>query len=237
MFAQGKTSWGWISDILEFVYPPLCAGCGQYVENGSIVCENCRDAIETFTRPFCLNCWQEVSSGKACPLCREQSSLLYAYGDYAGPLREVVIQFKFKGVTSVAAFLAEAISVRFGDSLRNLGADALVPIPLHSGREHVRGYNQARLLARELSRHLMLPVEDSLLSRVKRSRPQARLTEVKRRLNVRGVFFASEPPESVNRVILVDDVVTSGATVLEAKGELELAGYRVPAAVAAAHGL
>jgi ComF family protein len=162
---------------------------------------------------------------------------LFAFGDYSGTLRETIIQFKFKGVTSPAGFVAGAVCERFGRAILGLGAYKLVPIPLHSGREHSRGYNQARLFADQLANRLGLPVTNDILRRVMRRKPQARLSEVERIRNIRGVFSVADNPPETERIILVDDVVTSGSTVLEAKRVLQDAGYVVPAVIAMAHGL
>ncbi len=229
--------WRWYQDVLDFVYPPLCVGCGDYVTDRSLICRRCLDGIDRFENSFCINCWQEIRSESECTGCGEMSVPLFAFGDYSGSLRESIIQFKFKGVTSVAAYYAEAISERFGERIGRIGADLLVPIPLHSGREHRRGYNQARLFADQLGPRLEMVVDQEILYRVKRRRPQARLTEAERVRNIRGVFEVDEEALESTRVILVDDVVTSGATILEARRVLEEAGYTVAGVIAMAHGV
>lgn len=227
----------WYHDILDFVYPPLCAGCGDYVDDRSLICTTCLDEITRFDNPFCINCWQEIKSGVECSVCRDESIPLFAFGDYTGPLRESIIQFKFKGVTSAAAFYAESITERFGASMVRIKAHLLVPIPLHGGREHSRGYNQARLFADQLAARLEMQVDSDILYRVKRRRPQARLSEADRIKNIRGVFEVAEDAEEVTGIILVDDVVTSGATVLEARRVVQEAGYTVAGVIAMAHGV
>jgi ComF family protein len=227
----------WYQGLLDFVFPPLCLGCGAFVLPPDSICQACLEAIEIYEQPFCLNCRQAIVKGNECATCRDESWLLFAYGNYSGPLKEIVIQFKFKGVTSPADFLAEAICHRFGERIADTGASALVPIPLHRTRESARGYNQADLLAQALSRRLNLPVQDDLLYRPIRRKPQARLSEFRRRVNIRGVFEVARETQDNKSIILVDDVVTSGATVSEARQTLEAAGYRVSAAIAMAHGL
>ncbi len=237
MVEPATDSWRWWHDVLDFVYPPLCSGCGEYVEDRGVICTACMEQISTFDRPFCLNCWQPISSGTDCPNCREMSCPLFAWGDYTGPLRESVIQFKFKGVKVVAPFVAGELCDEFGALIKMLGAEALVPIPLYSAREHARGYNQAHLFALELGRILDCQIEDQILSRVKKRRPQARLSEVERVKNIRGVFAAASGAVEFGRVILIDDVVTSGSTVLEARSVLKTAGYDVVGVISMAHGL
>ena len=227
----------WFRDLLDFVFPPLCLGCGEFAENSELVCERCRDDIDTFSQPICLNCWQSISSGSKCRACGEEGFTLFAYGDYTDPLKQVVIQYKFKGMTSVARIFASDIHQVFGEAVMKLAPDYLVPIPLHSSREYRRGYNQAEILADELGRLLDIPVATDLIYRTKRRTPQSRLSEAARERNIKGVFEVPEAPEPRETLILVDDVVTSGSTVQEAKRVLEVAGYVVPAVISIAHGI
>ncbi len=112
----------------------------------------------------------------------------------------------------------------------------LVPVPLHCSREKHRGYNQAALYAKEIGRLLEIPVREDILLRIKKRKPQSKLKFAERAVNIKGVFTVAYEADGEERVILVDDVVTSGATAAEARKELEKAGYQVCAVVAMAHG-
>jgi ComF family protein len=227
----------WYHSVLDFVFPPLCLGCGAYVESGDPVCAACDDAIDTFSSAICLSCGQNVMAGAGCPVCGDDSFLLYAFADYVDPMKEIIHQFKFKGITSPAGIFARRLCDEFGQQIMSLKPGALVPIPLHGSREYVRGYNQAVLIAIELGRALEIPVDQETLYRAKRRRPQSRLRQIERAKNISEVFAVSREPESGERVILVDDVVTSGATVREARRELQETGFDVPAVIALAHGV
>ncbi len=227
----------WYHDLLDFVYPPLCLGCGEFAENSELVCEKCLDDIDAFSQPICLNCWQSIPSGATCKACGDEGFVLFAYGDYSDPLKQIVIQYKFKGMTSVARAFASEIGGTFGDGVKSLAPDYLVPIPLHSSREYARGYNQAEILASELAPMLDIPVDCDVIYRTKRRTPQSRLTEAAREKNIRGVFDVPEKTHSGEVLVLVDDVVTSGSTAKEARRVLVDAGYRVPAIVSIAHGI
>ena len=225
-----------LGGLLDFVLPPLCLGCGQFNDSPLCVCPACLEAIDIYDHPICLNCFQPVTSGVVCRACDDRSFPLYAYGDYSAPLKDVVIQFKFKGITSPAALFAKLILDKFEANLAAQPADWLVPVPLHPSRQARRGYNQAALLAERLSARLHLPVNQDIIERVRRRRPQARLDLRHRARNIRLVFEATPSEIEDTPLILVDDVVTSGATMLEARHTLEQAGYRVVAAISMAHG-
>ena len=227
----------WLKGFLDFFFPPLCLGCGIFYEGEDSICATCFQKIEEFDHPFCLNCDSIVPSDSQCPICIKNSALLYVFADYRPPLKEIIISFKFRGIISPAKTFALLIASKFEKQLAKLNAQAIVPIPLHAARKNHRGYNQAELLARELAGIINLELADNILYRHKRRRPQSRLRLEKRKANVAGVFAAVECKNDIKRIILVDDVVTSGATVLEAKKCLEKNGYTVAGIVAIAHGL
>ncbi len=223
--------------MLDFLFPPLCLACGEYESSGQLVCNTCDDAIETFSMPFCLICGAELVGSIYCAGCSEKGVALFAYGNYRPVLREIIIQFKFRGITRAASCYIPRLYCEFHTLLLQCDATCLVPIPLHPGRERQRGYNQALILAEELHRYIHLPVNTELLLRIKRRTPQARLDIKKRLRNVHGVFDVADDTDTGERILLVDDVVTTGATVKEAKATLESAGHTVVGVVALAHGV
>jgi ComF family protein len=155
-----------------------------------------------------------------------------AWGCYRGALESVLRAFKFKRHDFFANPLAELIEQmlrRRGD----LGFDAVIPVPMHRAKVRRRGYNQAELLARALARRIGVPCETSLLTKSRDLDAQSRLPRAARSENVRGAFLAS-PRVISRRILLVDDVCTTGATIRAGAGELVRAGAaRVAAAVVA----
>lgn len=223
--------------LLDFVFPPICPGCESFIETESEICNRCLSQIDQPASPICLTCLHALDTDRNCsPTCKEQFALYYL-GDYGPPLKSIIIQLKFSGVTAPAPTLAGLCADRFGDAITALKADCLVPIPLHSGRRNRRGYNQAAILAASFGKRTGLPLRLDLLWRLKRRQPQSLLRLEDRASNIDGVFAVAEAKveDGARRVILVDDVVTSGATVTEARRVLGKAGYSVPAVVAIAH--
>lgn len=136
-----------------------------------------------------------------------------SFGRYDGALRDLIHLFKYAGVRTLAP--------RFGDWLARVVAenpdyrssDVILPVPLHPERERTRGYNQATLLARALAQRSGINLDENSFVRVKATAPQAGLTAHQRRENVRAAFAVRQNSLSELRVILVDDVLTTGATV------------------------
>ncbi|HUV30321.1 MAG TPA: ComF family protein [Acidobacteriota bacterium] len=227
----------WLDAAIDFAFPPLCLGCGEFVPEGVSVCRRCLQRIDRFEYPICLTCSNAVERGSRCTLCGADSLLLFAYGNYVDPLKQIVVQFKFRGIRTPARLFASLLAEKYSERIQSLGADLLVPIPLHMSREYHRGYNQALLLAKELECRLHVTCDDGRIFRVRKRRPQTRLRKTDRASNIRGVFRAVPSGGQGRRVILVDDVVTSGATVREARNELSQAGCTVVAVIAIGHGL
>lgn len=233
-----------VQSALDFVFPPLCLGCGLYFDNDTPgvdtpICPKCDRRIEAlrFDTVVCAGCGGVMSASQRCPECGPGFWPLFAFGNYHEPLKDIVLHFKFKGITSPAHWAAPRLVAAFHDELLLLGTVVLIPIPLYPGREYYRGYNQARVFADALGRALNRPVAPDLLLRTKRRRPQSRIDHRHREENVHGVFTVAETARSMAPIILIDDVVTTGATVREARRTLERAGYQVVAAIAIAHGV
>lgn len=222
--------------VVDLAIPPLCAACGEYTEAESGLCESCVGKIDRYDYPVCLQCELPIFSGHQCPQCGPDALVLFAFGNYIDPLKEAVHQFKFRGVTRVAGFFANEIAGKFGSEIGAYSPTSLVPIPLHPSREHARGFNQALVFAHALAGNLDLAVDSETLIRIRKGKPHSRLRDAERARNIRGAFATTAESLDSDVVILVDDVVTGGHTVREARAELVRAGFVVPAVISIAHG-
>ncbi len=145
------------------------------------------------------------------------SKIIY-YGIYAGALRKAIHLLKFKGVKRLALPIAALLS-----ELPIPDADALVPVPLHSKKMREREFNQTALIGRHLSRQSGIPLLLDILKKDKATLPQTDVTGKERLKNVKNTFTAGNPVTGL-RLILVDDVITTGATVYECARVLKKAG-------------
>jgi len=206
---------------------PACGRCGQPTDRWTLhlIDSRGRDA-----RPAASGGTRR--RGKSCAFCKDWSPEL-AWATSAvwlddGPARNLVHALKYGGWRLAAPVMAERVRALAGARLR--GLDALVPIPLGRTRLRERGHNQAELLARALGQELGVPVLAGALLRTRETRSQTRLAPAERRRNVAGAFAAAGPGARGLSVALVDDVLTTGATL--AAAAQALAGLE-PASVGA----
>ena len=199
------------SRFLDFLLPPRCTGCGQ---EGHLLCDSCSSLLPPLNPPTCSICASPSGGGDLCSRC--QVSPLAVDGIRSpflmdGVAQRVVHHLKYVNVRSLAPIMAALMSAHIRES--PLPVQVVVPVPLHPRRERERGYNQAFLLAREVSRTLELPMDRSCLVRVKNSPPQAAASTIEeRRTNVADSFEAVHSIHGAG-VLLIDDVCTTAATI------------------------
>jgi ComF family protein len=228
-------SYGLLSSFLNTLLPDDCRLCGEALQNFSRVpvCDSCQKLPEPLTAEyFCSACKMPFvnkfpldESGR-CALCRlgvRGFDAAYSYGSYEGALRELIHLYKYSGV--------EPLAQQFGEWLaralpREQAFDVVVPMPLYWYKRMQRGFNQSELLARHIARRWNVPLK-GVLRRKKATAPQAGLTNSKRRLNVQGAFaMKSGVRLDGQRILLVDDVLTTGATAAAAARALKRAGAK-----------
>lgn len=222
------------NSLLDFAFPPLCFGCGEYFDEGGPVCRRCLGAVRALPHQFCLGCRVPLEPTPVCG-CRPRIPLL-VWGEYTAPLADMVIQFKFRGMRRLAGLFADHLITLHRERLESLGDHALLPVPLHPDRQAERGYNQAERIATALV--ALLPgfrVIDDVAERPRKRRPQSRLPHQRRADNIEGVFSVRSPDDGeTSGLVVVDDVVTTGSTLREFCRTLDRAGWKVHAAVAVA---
>lgn len=204
------------------------------------VCEACDALVPRTGTVLCLSCLRGDPAESPAPTggCGAHGSgrLVIAGPAYEPPVDRIVRGFKYEGARRLAPWIAALLPEPpdpYGVLVRE---SILVPVPLHPARRARRGFDQASLLAEAASRRWGIPLVPSL-ERVRDDKPQARLDPARRRENVRGAFRALPGNLARGRpVILVDDVVTTGSTLLEARDALEEAAPAWVLAICAAHG-
>ncbi len=218
----------YLNYLLNLLLPVVCAGCGLYP--GRFICPACLEALPRVKGPRCLRCGRPTQySVDSCNECRAVVKSLdqtVVLGLYQEPLRGIIHELKYSGVAELARPLGSMLAAEVAPRLKE-GNYWVTHVPAHSSRTRERGYDQAELLARQLSVCLGLPFFP-VLRRSKRTVPQVGLGPEERRRNLRGAFQVEErcltkwvPGASI---LLVDDVFTTGATLSEAATLLKRRG-------------
>jgi ComF family protein len=222
------------------LYPPVCIGCGAFMAGalpgidpreaslGQIVstcfCPDCALKIKPVSPPFCAVCGEpfvsEQGPGRTCGGCMEKRpafATARAAVLYEGPVKNAIISFKYDRRMALAGALSLLCQWAFFRYYADAGHDLALPVPLHGRRRGWRGFNQAWLLMAGWKKDARFPVPDGrVLERIRNTPVQAGMNKQKRAQNIRGAFAVSCPQKvRGKRILIVDDVLTTGATARE----------------------
>lgn len=219
-------------DKWAFIFPRRCPICHEVVEDmGQLACDICRTRLSFVREPSCRKCGKPLILEEE-EYCRDCIRKKHGYRQAKAPfvygrvMQRSIAEFKYHGRREYAAFYAEEILRKCAGEMMLWNAEALIPIPLHSSRKRKRGFNQAELLAKELSRRAGIPVDSRLLFRVKKTRAQKDLNDQERLENLKNAFSVRKRKNPYKNVILVDDIYTTGSTVDAAAEELKKQGVQ-----------
>jgi ComF family protein len=208
---------------LDLFFPRWCIGCGK---EGDYICRACCELLPAITPPICPGCGRPQSQGILCDDCRDTPAPIdgiRAPFIFEGIVRQAVHELKYRNLRALAPTMAGWL---YDYLVENpIPADVLVPVPLHQKRLRDRGYNQSALLAIELGKLSGLPVAEKGLIRRHYAAPQARSAGInERQKNVADAFSCPDNRFQEKRVLLIDDVSTSGATLNACAASLKVGG-------------
>jgi ComF family protein len=226
--------------LIDLIYPPRCLLCGQAPPGRERFCSGCESGLFHDPHLSCPRCAARVGpfgvTDGTCAACRADAVPFRAavrLGPYDGPLRDAVLRIKSNRHEGLAELLGERLAEIHADRLRSMRLDAIVPVPLHWWRRLVRGYNQSAAIACGIGARLGVGCRWWWLRQVRLTKPQKSLSNpTQRRENVKGAFVAPKRVRGAH-VLLVDDVMTTGATAIESARALRRAGASVSVAVLA----
>jgi ComF family protein len=212
----------WLSDLAAFAYPHRCPVCGVPAPSGLVLCAPCRAAVPEARLVLCAHCLGRGHDPVACT--RHDAFRVGVAWVYDERAAAVIGAFKYRGRDDLAVPLAAELARA---PLPFARPDVIAEAPLHAVRRRERGYDQAALLARALADHIGVPYVGAALERTIPTRAQARLGARARRDNVAGAMRVRRPRMLAGRkVLLVDDVITTGATLEACLAVLAAAGAR-----------
>ncbi len=240
MPGQGLRALG--ASLVELFLPRRCAGCQRAWLHGhqGFWCDACLDELPWLASPICPQCGRPFSKSPSAPdhLCGDCLLSVFLFDHarsatyHAGVVRERIHQLKFGGQLHWVPPLVELLVHLIRREAAVLSADMIFPVPLHIKRLRQRGFNQAGLLARYLGRRVALPVYYDVLERKSWTEPQTRLNREERLHNVKDAFHVADAGKiKERRILLVDDVYTTGTTLNECAKILKAAGAAVVHAV------
>lgn len=223
-----------VGSFLGLIFPSRCLICEAPLHplSDCPLCPEHFRKIRVVEPPVCSRCGRKMSGESVealvCAECRSRKTYHdsgYSACAFADPLRELIHLFKYRKKRYLASFLGGLVLEYLRERADMTGYDAIVPVPLHWRRRWTRGFNQALDLARPLSKHFGIPVMKGNLRRVRYTKPQVRLVSKERESNIKNAFRVHNSARVAGKkLLLLDDVITSGATLNECARVLKRAG-------------
>ena len=208
-----------IKKITDCVFPIRCAICDEPVVQDELICVSCRERVKIRYSDTCQKCGKYVNDSDKI-FCFDCSRKIHEFDrgfsifEYQ-QIKSSLYRFKYSGRAEYARYYAQEGYNRYKDMIAKLEVDALIPVPIHKSRKRERGYNQAYILAKELSRLSGIPVVDNFIIRKKATIPLKFLDEKGRVNNLKKAFTMGSNSVKLRTIIVIDDIYTTGATIDE----------------------
>lgn len=208
-----------LAKIIDLLFPIRCSICDAvlpFLQKEEGICETCKKEIRYLTGTLCLKCGKAVREEEEyCYDCQRKTHLfirgaaLFPY-EY---IRSSLYRFKYSGRQEYGRFYARQMAQRLTPLVRRWRPQALVPVPMYKRKKRLRGYNQAEVLASELSKIWNIPVNKNLVLRVRNTRPMKEIDGAERQNNLKKAFKLAENDVKLNTILVIDDIYTTGSTV------------------------
>ena len=199
---------------LDYLYPPRCPVCGEISSDG--ICPVCTKKLFFVKEHYCMKCGKPLEAAEA-EYCRDCSAHPGAFDQgrgiflYDDRMRYSIMKYKYFGCQEYSRFYGKALYIYGKDMLALWKPQIIIPVPLHRRKQRIRGFNQAELLAKELSRYAGIPVDTAILKKCHATRSQKKLDAAERKKNLQKAFQVVGNPAGM-RILLIDDVYTTGST-------------------------
>jgi ComF family protein len=214
-----------LTGLADIIFPPRCLTCDTIIDHSENlpICPSCFSKIKFIKAPLCVCCGIPFSSTDEsnhlcgnCLISKPSYSFARAVGYYEATFLEAIHKFKYQGKIAVGKIMGRLMAEYDYPSLSLSEFTLIIPVPLHVKRLRERGFNQSVILAREIAKKFLIPLDFLTLKRYIYTNSQIHLGKKEREENVRGAFEVTHPEKiSDKKIILVDDVYTTGSTVKE----------------------
>lgn len=208
-----------IEKFLNVLYPPTCPVCGEILKvNNNQVCSKCKKKIKYIHEPACKKCGKALAfeEQEYCYDCSRREHIFtrgVALWVYDENIKKSIYRFKYNNKREYAKIYANEIMLHHGRQIIEWKADGIIPIPLHKSKIKSRGFNQAEVIAQELSKVLSIPCYNDCVIRTKKTLPQKALNNKQRINNLKNAFKIKQDDVKLRKIILIDDIYTTGITI------------------------
>lgn len=205
--------------LLDYIFPRRCPLCEEIITNNKLLtCEKCSEKDFFINGPRCKKCGKEISLAEKeyCYDCEKRShkfEMGVSAFRHTKEVKNSIYRFKYSNKREYKDFFCDSIIKRTGKIIKSWDADVLIPVPLHKSKLIMRGYNQSEVLSKILSNKLGIPCNTSILIRDKKTVPQKELSTVQRKKNLENAFKINCDIVQYKKIILVDDIYTTGNTI------------------------
>ena len=203
--------------LASIVFPPRCPVCDEVIHVGKDTCDDCCKKVVCIGEPVCKKCGKPLENQRReyCSDCARKQHY-FSQGKavfvYQGEIRQSMYRFKYSNCRTYGKTFVEDVWKRHAIWLQNLSVDAVVPVPMYRKKEKRRGYNQAEVLAHGIAQKLGCPVETKLVVRAKNTVPLKSLNDTQRKKNLENAFKIRKNGVKLNKILLIDDIYTTGST-------------------------
>lgn len=207
-------------NLISLLFPRRCPICDEPVRPyGALCCTECAGKVRYISEPACLKCGKALKdeTREYCEDCSRHSHYYkkgYPLFEYRS-VSESIYRFKYRNRREYAAWYGERMGQVLGDELKRLQPDALIPVPIHASKLRSRGYNQAALIARELSVRIGVPVMENVIVRTRKTEALKDHTPAERNNILRGAFKIASNDVKLKKIVIIDDIYTTGSTIDE----------------------
>lgn len=224
---------GIIDFCVDILYPKRCVACDKVllkIEKEVGFCRKCAKTIRLVGPIYCLRCGAPISQNdELCINCKnthhafEQSKAVFRYSGY---MKNAMYRFKYANKRCYGKTFARHAMKNYGTWIKNKEIDAIVPVPMYDKKKRKRGYNQAEVFANELSKLSGIPVKAEIIRRETNTMAMKQLNRVKRKKNLLNAFILAENIVQFRKVLIVDDIYTTGTTMDEVAKTLKAGGVK-----------